>query len=352
MARFLKSKAASHGRAPGSLVFIGEHRMDRPVLRLISYDGATMEESELEGLDQLTIAPGRVTWLNLYGLEDTSVAGAIGARFGIHPLVLEDVLNTGQRPTLVDFGEYVFVVVKMLRAAPDDPDTILSEQLSVILGPGWVVTFQERIGDVFEPVRERMRKAQGRIRTAGADYLAYALLDTVVDNYIAVVERLGERVEDVDEAVLDEEDDVLERINDYKREMSYLRKTVRPAREAIGQLAKLDSDLIADPTYPFLRDLHGLATQAGEAIDTYREMLSDALNTYRTAVGTRLNEIMKVLTVFAAIFIPLTFIAGVYGMNFDYLPELHLRYGYYVLWGLMITVGGGLLVYFRRKGWL
>ncbi len=352
MARFFKSKAASLGRSPGSLVFIGDHRMDRPVLRLISYDVAAMEEIELAGLEQLAIEPGRVTWLNLYGLDDTSLTSAIGARFGIHPLVLEDVVNTTQRPTLVDFGDYVFVVVKMLRAADDDPDTILSEQLSLILGPGWLLTFQERIGDVFEPVRERMRKAQGRIRSAGADYLAYALLDTVVDNYIAVVERLGERVEDVDEAVLDEEDDVLERINVYKREMNYLRKSIRPAREAIGQLAKLDSDVVADQTLPFLRDLHGLAVQAGEAIDIYREMLSEALNTYRTAVGTRLNEIMKVLTVFAAIFIPLTFIAGIYGMNFEHIPELHLRYGYYLLWGIMITVAGGLLFYFRRKGWI
>jgi magnesium transporter len=352
MARFFRSKAASLGRPPGALVFIGEHRMDRPVLRLISYDAATMEESELAGLDALTIEPGRVTWLNLYGLDDTALTSAIGARFGIHSLALEDVVNTTQRPTLVDFGDYIFVVVKMLRVADDDPDTILSEQLSLIVGPGWLLTFQERIGDVFGPVRERMRKAQGRIRSAGADYLAYALLDTVVDNYITIVERLGEGVEDVDEAVLDEADDVLERINDYKREMNYLRKAIRPAREAIGQLAKLDSDLVADPTLPFLRDLYGLAVQAGEAIDTYREMLTDALNTYRTAVGTRLNEVMKVLTVFAAVFIPLTFIAGVYGMNFDYVPELHLRYGYYILWAVMITVGGGLLLYFRRKGWL
>ena len=352
MARFLKSKAASLGRAPGALVFIGEHRMDRPILRLIRYDPTAMEEVELGGLDQLTLAPDRVTWLNLYGLEDTGLVAEIGARFGIHPLALEDLLNTGQSPTLADFGDYVFMVVKMLRSAPDQPDTVLSEQLSLILGPGWLVTFQERMGDVFEPVRERMRKAQGRIRGAGADYLAYALLDTVVDNYIAIVEKLGARVEDVDDAVLDEAGDVLERINDYKREMNYLRKAIRPAREAIGQLAKLDTDLIAEPTLPFLRDLQGLATQAAEAIDTYREMLSDALNTYRTAVGTRLNEIMKVLTVFAAIFIPLTFIVGVYGTNFDYLPELHVRYGYYVLWTVMAVVAGALLVYFRRKRWL
>jgi len=267
--------------------------------------------------------------------------------------VLEDILNTDQRPKMVDGGSYVFVVLKMLRFDPAHEGSILAEQLSLVLKGNTLLTFQERKGDVFEPVRERIRKSQGRIRSVGADYLMYALLDTVVDNYIQLIERLGERVEDVDEAILeDEHEGVLERITRYTREMNYLRKAIRPSREAFQQLARADSDLIHEVTGPFLRDLNDLTTQAGEAIDTYREMLTDQLNTYRTAVGMKLNEIMKVLTIFAAIFIPLTFIAGIYGMNFEYLPELHFKYAYFVLWGLMLAVAAAMLVFFRRRGWL
>jgi magnesium transporter len=266
--------------------------------------------------------------------------------------LLEDVLNTGQRPKLDEFEDTFFVVVKMLRY-DDDSDIVIAEQLSIVVGPSFVLTFQEQPGDVFEPVRERLRNGKGRIRGWGSDYLAYALLDSVVDSYIYIIEKIGEEVEELESEVLESVDpELIGEIGRLKREMSFLRKAVRPAREAILKLSKLDSDLIREATAPFLKDLVDISSQAAEAIETYREMLSDELNIYNSSMSHRMNDIMKVLTIFAAIFIPLTFIAGIYGTNFEYLPELHFRYGYFVLWGVLITVAGSMLYYFKKKGWL
>lgn len=223
----------------------------------------------------------------------------------------------------------------------------------MVLGKSFLLTVQEQPGDVFEPVRERIRKQKGRIRKVGIDYLAYALLDTIVDNYIFIIERLGEQIEDIEDEILDNPNqDVLTRINAYKREMNYLRKSIRPARELILQLSKHDSDLVQEQTLPFLKDLLDLVTQAVEVIDTYRDMLSDHLDIYNTGVNNRLNEIMKILTIFSAIFIPLTFIAGIYGTNFKYLPELNYRYSYFALWGVMVVIALGMVRFFRRKKWL
>ena len=351
MARFLRSKAARIGHAPGALVYLGERRSAPPVITVTTYGPDACQESDVSSLDQLELTPGSVTWVNLCGLEDTVVLDGFRQRFTLHPLVIEDILDTDSRPTLADFGDYVFITVRMLRFDPGDSATVISEEVSMVIGDRLLLTFQESPGDTFDPVRERMRAGHGRVRHAGADYLAYRLLDTVVDHYMDVIERLGEQVEDVDEAVLDEEPAALERISIYKREMNFLRKAVRPSREAMMQLAKLDSELIGDTTVPFLRDLDALVTHAAESIETYRDMLSDAQNTYRSAVTGRLNEVMKILTIFTALFIPLTFIVGVYGMNFDHLPELHYRNAYFMLWGVMLVVVAGLLWFFRRKEW-
>ena len=234
---------------------------------------------------------------------------------------MEDILNTGQRPKLEEFNNCIFLVLKMLQY-DKEKQLIISEQLSLVLGDTFLLTFQEQPGDVFEPVRERIRKQKARIRASGIDYLAYALLDCVVENYVFIVERLGEQIEDHEEEILKRaEPAVMEKINAYKHEMNFIRKSVRPAREAIIQLSKLDSELIHEETIPFLKDLQDLISQAAEAIDTYRDMLSDQLNLYNSVVGNRMNDIMKVLTIFAAIFIPLTFIAGIYGTNFEYLAR-------------------------------
>ena len=354
MARFFKKREESKGLPPGSLVFIGNKKVDNIRLRVIDYDGAQLKEDELKN-----IAEGEefkrtntVTWINVDGLHDLSLMKEIGSTFDLHPLLLEDILNTGQRPKFEEFENCLFLVVKMLRY-DREKQMIISEQLSMVLGDPFLLTFQEQPGDVFEPVRERIRKQKGRIRASGIDYLAYALLDTVVDNYIFIIEKLGEQIEDIEEEVLEKaEPAVMEKINAFKREMNFLRKSVRPAREAIIQLSKLDSELINDQTIPFLKDLQDLITQATEAIDTYRDMLSDQLNLYNSVISNRMNDVMKILTIFAAIFIPLTFIAGIYGTNFEYLPELKFKYSYFFFWGVMLAVAAVMLIFFRKKKWL
>ncbi len=354
MARFLKKKNASIGQAPGSLIFIGTQKLDQPLVRVIDYDKSSLQEMDISDLGQSVKfkETPTVTWLNIYGLHDTEFIKQIGSIFGLHPLILEDILNTGQRPKMEEYDEHLFFVLKMLRF-DKEKEVIISEQLSMILGEKFLITFQEQPGDVFEPVRERIRKQKGRIRGTGIDYLAYALLDTIVDNYMVIVERIGGKIEDIEDEILaDPTLEVLEKINNYKREMNYLRKSIRPAREFILQLAKLDSELISEQTTPFLKDLQDLIIQTTEVIDTYREMLSDHLNIYNTGISNKLNEIMKILTIFAAIFIPLTFIAGIYGTNFEYLPELRFKYSYYVFWGVMILVAAIMLRFFKRKGWL
>jgi magnesium transporter len=354
MARFFKNKDASLGQVPGSLVFIGKKKMEQPKIRVIDYDPENLREFELEDLKQaLSLKKtDTVTWLNLYGLHDTEMIKEIGHAFDLHPLTLEDILHTGQRPKMEDYDDYLFFALKMLRY-DEKTDTIQSEQLSMVLGETFLITFQERPGDVFEPVRDRLRKKKGRIRTTGLDYLAYALLDTIVDNYINIIERMGEQIENIEDKILDNPSRaILEQINDYKREMNYLRKSIRPAREFILHLSRLESALINEQTTPFLKDLLDLATQAVEVIDTYREMLSDHLNIYHSGISNRLNEIMKVLTIFSAIFIPLTFIAGIYGTNFDYLPELHFKYSYFIFWGVLLIVAGVMLKFFKRRNWL
>ena len=353
MARFLKKREEIIGLSPGSLVFIGNKKVENVRIRVIDYDGTQLKEDELKDIAQGAefIRTNTVTWINVDGLHDLSLMKEIGDTFDLHPLLMEDILNTGQRPKLEEFENCLFLVLKMLRF-DKQKQIIVSQQLSMVLGKTFLLTFQEQPGDVFEPVRERIRKQKARIRGSRTDYLTYALLDCVVENYVFIVERLGEQIEDIEEEVLENaEPAVMEKINTFKREMNFLRKSVRPAREAIMQMSKLDSELIHDQTIPFLKDLQDLITQATEAIDTYRDMLSDQLNLYNSAISNRMNDIMKVLTIFAAIFIPLTFIAGIYGTNFEYLPELKFKYSYFIFWGVMVGVAVVMLIYFKKKKW-
>ena len=354
MARFLKKKGASLGQVPGELVFIGEQKVQQATIRVIDYTRDNLTELELQNInDGVPFKETEtVTWININGLHDTELIRTIGKEFGLHALALEDIVNTGQRPKLEEFDDYLFFVIKMMRYNEEE-GKIHSEQMSMILGRTFLITFQEKPGDVFEPVRERIRKSKGRIRGVGIDYLAYALLDTIIDNYIHIVERIGEQIEAIEDEILDNPtQEILTKINDYKREMNYLRKSIRPAREFILHLSRLDSDLLQTETMPFLKDLLDLATQTVEVIDTYREMLSDHLNIYNTGISNRLNEIMKVLTIFSAIFIPLTFIAGIYGTNFEYLPELHFHYSYFIFWGVLVVVALAMLKFFKRRNWL
>lgn len=354
MARFLKKNDKSKGMAPGSLVFIGNKKVEKVRIRVIDFNGTQLNEIELHSISkgEKFKKSKSVSWINIDGLHDASIMKEVGEIFDLHPLLLEDIMNTGQRPKFEEFEHTIFFTVKMLRQE-NQTERINTEQLSIVIGKNYLLTFQEQTGDVFDPVRDRIRKNKGRIRTSDTDYLAYALLDTVVDNYIAIIERLGDKIEDIeDDLTADPTPSVMEKINAYKREMNFLRKSIRPLREGLLQLLKSDSNLIKEPTIPFYKDLLDLSTQTTEAIDTYREMLSDQMNMYNSSLSNKMNEIMKVLTIFAAIFIPLTYIAGIYGTNFEYLPELHYKYSYFIFWGVMIVVALSLVLFFKRKKWL
>jgi magnesium transporter len=354
MARFLKKYDQTAGKPPGSLIFVGQRKTDEPRLRVIDYDENTLRDDIVSDVDELApcLTSGTTSWLNVDGLHVPEVMERVGKAFSISPLILEDIVNTGHRPKMDESPDMIFITLKML-SINEDHDRILSEQLSCVLTGRCLVTFQEQPGDVFEPVRERIRRKSGRLRQRGPDYLLYALLDCVFENYLKVVEILGDRIEAFDEDLLDAPTpELLEEINVYRREMAFVRRAVRPAREIALKLAKTENDLVTEESNPYLRDLEDLAEQVAEAVEIYREMLNDHLNSYNMAVANRLNDVMKFLTIFATIFIPLSFLAGVYGMNFEFMPELRLRYGYFILLGGMACVAVGMLLYFKKRKWI
>lgn len=354
MARFLKDRSKKMGLAPGTPIFVGERKVDQSTIHLIDYTTDYLNEQEqvqpeaLEGLLNTKTS----TWINVCGLHNEQLVNSVGQAFGLHSIVIEDILNTGQRPVFIDFDEYLFIAVKMLKYAKAT-DKLQTEQVSFVIGRNYLLTFQEESGDVFEQVRERIRKQKTKIRTRGVDYLCYALIDAIIDEYIFVTERFGDKIEELEgELIGKSTPGVLEKINAYKREMSYLRKVVRPVRETAMQFSKSDSELIQKRTIPYLKDLEGLTNLSADAIETYSEILSDQLNIYQTNASNKLNDVMKVLTIFSVVFIPLTFIAGIYGTNFEYVPELKYRYAYPIFWAVMLGVAGGMIYYFKRKKWL
>jgi len=354
MVRFIKKISKTVGYIPGELVHIGEKKVDKVKISVLDYDDKDFHEKEIINIEETFPFKDTptVTWVNIDGLHNLDIIEKIGNNFQMHPLTLEDIVNTGQRPKYEDFDQYIFVVLKMLMF-DDLKKEIISEQVSLIFGSNYVISFQEKEGDVFNPIRERIRNAKGRIRKMGADYLAYSLLDAVVDNYFAILEKLGEKIEGMEEElVTDPRPQTLQAIHNLKRDTIFLRKSVWPLREVVGGLERGESKLIKKGTHIFLRDLYDHTIQVIDTIETFRDMVSGMLDVYLSSVSNRMNEIMKVLTIFAAIFIPLTFIAGIYGMNFEFMPELKWRWGYFSLLGFMAVVGFGMLFYFRRKKWM
>jgi magnesium transporter len=276
----------------------------------------------------------------------------IGKRFGLHPLILEDIVHTGQRPKLEDFGDHVFIALKMLYYNKQKGE-IESEQISLIFGKNFVISFQERVGDIFDPIRERIRKNKGRVRKAGADYLAYALIDSIVDNYFVILEQLGEEIENAEqELAVNPTPETLQAIRTFKKETIFLRKSIWPLREVANSLERGESSLVDKSTLIYLRDVYDHTIQIIDAVESYRDMLSGMLDVYLSSISNRMNEVMKVLTIFAAIFIPLTFVAGVYGMNFSFMPELGWRWGYFGILLVMAIIAAVMIVYFKRKRWL
>ena len=352
--RFLKRRSVKAGMPPGSLVHIGETPAQAVSIELIGYDPATFEEQRFQTVDDCLPhleRPG-ITWVNVEGVHDVEIIRHLGERFALHPLVLEDIVNTVQRPKIEDYDSYLFIVLRMLK--PTGGGEFTSEQLSMILGPSYLFTFQEGIqGDVFDTVRERLRNGKGKSRGMGVDYLAYALIDAIVDNYFNVLEDLGERIVNLEENLtLSPDKATLIEINTIKQEIIFLRKAVWPLREAVSFLERGDSRLLSPSTRLYFRDVYDHTVQVIDTVETYRDLLSGMLDLYLSSISNRINEVMKFLTVIGTIFMPLTFLVGVYGMNFKHMPELEWHNGYFMLWGLMIVLTIVMSIYFKRKRWL
>jgi magnesium transporter len=353
MPKTTPSRSSKAGLPPGTLVHLGERKAEVPKVIIWQYDEDDLQEVELPSLAACVRAakPSTIIWISLVGIHDIEVMQQIGECFGLHPLVLEDILNTDQRPKLEDYGEYLFAVLKVLDGGEEGGPS--AEQVSLVLGPTYVLSFEERESNLLDPVRERIREGKGRTRKSGADYLAYCLIDTIVDRYFGVVEKLGEKLEGVEESAVASPGLATSRAIHYlKRDLMFVRKAVWPLREVAGSLQRADSPLVREGTATYLRDVYDHVIEIMDTIETYRDMVSGLLDIYLSSISNRMNEIMKVLTIIATIFIPLTFVAGVYGMNFRYMPELGWRWGYPVAMLLMALTAGGMLLYFRKRKWL
>jgi magnesium transporter len=339
---------------PGTLHPEEEPLAGQVRITVIDYDADHYEERTVTDIEECFPYrdTGTVTWINIDGLANIDVIGKIGNCFSIHPLTLEALLNTEQRPKIVDMETYIYLSLKMLSMKKESYD-IKVEHVSIIIGPNYLISFQEDVGDVFDPVRERIRREGGRVRKNGPDYLAYALIDDIVDNYFIVMEKIEERVEDLEEElVVSATRESVWKINRLKKDMIFLRKAVWPLREVITGLERAESPLIKESTHIYLRDVYDHTIQVIDTLETLRDMVSGMLDIYLSSLSYKMNEIMKVLTLIATIFIPLTFVAGVYGMNFQYMPELTWEYGYFTVWGVMILMVVLMLFYFRKRQWI
>jgi magnesium transporter len=350
--KLVQKRSKKTGLPPGSLVHIGERKSEQVTVTVFQYSSATLEERQVEQLDRLSPpADESVIWINVGGVHRVEVVETLGRQFSLHPLLLEDVANTDQRPKLDDYESYIFVVMKMLSLT--GRNEIAFEQVSLVLGRTYVLSFQENGTDVFQPVRERLRGGKGRLRQSGADYLLYALIDAIVDQYFAVLESLGEKIEALQQTVVaDPKPETLNDIHALKRQLLFVRRAVWPLRDVMNNLSRSECPCLQQATKVFFRDVYDHVVQIVDTIETLREMVSASLDIYLSSVSYRLNAVMRVLTVITTIFMPLSFISSIYGMNFDYMPELRSPWGYPLVLGVMATVGVGMLVLFRKKRWL
>jgi magnesium transporter len=354
MPRFIKRTSEKTGLPPGALVHIGEKRQEHTRITVMDYEGDRFVEQtpeDVESVFPLRDAPS-ISWVNIDGVHDMAVIEKLGQHFLIHPLTLEDTVNTAQRPKFEEFDDYLYVVLKML-IYDDNAGRVRAEQVSLVLGHSFLISFQEAEGDVFDAVRERIRRGRGRIRRGGSDYLAYALIDCIVDHYFVALEHLGEKVEAL-EAQLDvaDGDNPLNAIFRLKQDMIYLRKQLWPLRETLSRFHKTENPLVQEKNRVFFADVYDHLLQGIEVIESLRDVLSGLQDLYLSMTGQRMNEIMKVLTIIATIFIPITFVAGIYGMNFEIMPELKWRGGYFMVWGIFIVIAAVMLFYFKRRKWL
>ncbi len=350
--KLVQKRSKKTGLSPGTLVHIGEARTEPVHMTLFSYAGAQCDERVVTDANELRPPVDEtVSWINVGGVHQIDVLEAFGKHFNLHPLLLEDIANTDQRPKLDDYDTYFFLVMKMLTTT--EQGDIQVEQVSFVTGRNYVLSFQENGTDVFGSVRDRLKGGKGRLRQNGSDYLLYALIDAVVDQYFAVLEMLGERIESLQERVVaDPKPETLRDIHALKRQLLFVRRAVWPLREAINNLSRSECAFLHEPTRVFFRDVYDHVVQIVDTIETLREMVSASLDIYLSSVSYRLNAVMRVLTVITTIFMPLSFIAGIYGMNFEYMPELKWPWGYPMALGLMGMVAAIMLLGFRRKKWL
>ena len=353
MRKIIRSRAEKAGSLPGSLIHLGEQKMESAQVMAVDYNAASYSYRQIDDVTDLAMVKdaNSTTWITVAGLHDVAVIGAIGRFFDIHPLLLEDILNTDQRPKLEQYDNYVYLILKALSL--EENGRIRTEQISIVLGKTFVLTFEEREDDTFQALRQRIENDQGRIRRQGADYLAYTLLDIIVDNYFLILESLGERVEELeDDLIISANHDTLEQIQHLKRELLYLRRSIWPLREVVGALQRGESDLFSPDTLIYVRDVYEHTIQVIDTMETYRDIVSSLLDIYLSSLSNKLNETMKVLTVISTIFIPITFVTSLYGMNFRHMPELQWRWGYLTVWAVIVITAVAMVLYFRHKKWL
>ncbi len=349
----LPKRPRKTGLPPGSLVFTGRKKVEETHVTLVQFnaEGQIFEQHAKEKLP--TPEEGSlVSWYDIRGLHNVELMQALGERFNIHPLVLEDVLNTQQRPKFEEHESGIFLTVQSLTFDREKLE-VQMEQVSIYAGKGFVISFQEDEDDLFPAIRERIHSGRGKIKKRGADYLSYALADNVVDHYYLLLDQMEGVLDELEEEILSRPGrNSKEKIHGLKIESIMLRKMVSPLREAIGRFSKTDSPFVEETTRIFLRDLYDHTIQVMDTIDTYRDVMNGLYDLYLSEISFRMNNVIQLLTIISTIFIPLTFLAGIYGMNFDYMPELHWKYGYFVLWGIMVLIAGGLIIIFKRKKWL
>lgn len=353
MARFLNDRQKASGKIPGALIHLGTQKIDKTLIRFINFTTDNLTENEPEKLEDCIpyITDNTVSWIGVYGLHEAETIQKLGEIFEIHSLLLEDMLNTDQRPKITENDKLLIIILKVLDFN-EKTQELTSDQISLILDDNYLITLQEKEGHYFDTIRERIRKGTGRVRRKGADYLTYVLLDTIVDNYLLNIEILGSIIEKTEGRIFTpKQKGLIEEIYKHKTEINFLRKNIRPVKEILHHLIENEAGFIEEENMKYFRDLNDLVVQATETVEIYQIMLNDQMNIYHANLDLRANEIMKVLTVFSAFFIPLTFVAGVYGTNFEYLPEIKLKFGYLYFWIVLASITLSLTIYFKRRKW-
>lgn len=349
-----KKRSRKIGQPPGSLIYVGPKETLKCKITLTDYDKDKFFEKEMERVEDCRIykdAPS-ITWINIEGLSKVDSIEKIGTSLGLHPLIMEDIVNTDQRPKFEDYEDYIYIVLTM-PGCDETAGKIKTDQFNIILGTNYVVTFEDENFKALDPIRERLRTGKGKLRKMGADYLAYVIIDLIIDNYFTVLENIEDRIDRIEEKLVDETgSEILQDIHWLKRELVMIKKRVWPLRELINALERSESNLLSDPIAPYLRDVYDHVIQIIDTVESYRDIVTGMLETYLSSVSNRMNSVMKILTIIATIFIPLTFIAGIYGMNFKHMPELEWRWGYPAVWAVMILAAGAMVTYFIKKKWL